>query len=195
MTSLSCRRGDNAPRYCCLLRTFDFAGDCRVNFSGVCCIVAPEYEGRRSAATREGCLNYSSSASSSLPPPPSPLSLSFWYFPHVGPLCNARSGPRLPSLRRFQITGSRNGAPVVDRTPPVALSRKHARGTPLRRRTPLLFLLFSFFYFAARFLSRYLSLQSVPPLEKPGSGSRGHVESSNNTQTSKMQVLRTTGEI
>lgn len=55
MTVLSCRRCvDNAPRHCRFLRTFDFAGDCRVNFLGVCCIVAREYVGRRFAATRGG---------------------------------------------------------------------------------------------------------------------------------------------
>lgn len=56
MTSLSCRRVDNAPHHCRFLRTFDFAGDCRVNFSGVCCIVAREYEGRCFAAIRESAL-------------------------------------------------------------------------------------------------------------------------------------------
>jgi len=84
MTSLSCRRVDNAPCHCRFLRTFDFTGDCRVNFSGVCCIVAREYEGRRFAATREGCFGYSSSLSFSLILSLS-LSFSLSLSPHWGP--------------------------------------------------------------------------------------------------------------
>lgn len=78
MTSLSCRRVDNAPRHCRFLRTFDFADDCRVNFSGVCCIVAREYGGRRFAAVREGCLGYSSLSSFSPSFAPLPRAVPRW---------------------------------------------------------------------------------------------------------------------
>lgn len=140
MTSLSCRRVDDAPRHCRFLRTFDFAGDCRVNFSGVCRIVAREYGGRCSAATREGCLGYSSFSSST--------SRRFFFSPFARPpLCNVRA-LRLPSLRRFQITGFRNGAPVVDGAPPRrAIAETRASGLPR------FFFFCVFFCFASRLLS------------------------------------------
>lgn len=143
MTSLSCRRVDNAPRHCRFLRTFDFAGDCRVNFSGVCCIVAREYGGRCLRPCRRGALVIIPSRLSPLLPP------SLFLFPHAVPQWDARSLVG-PSLRRFQITGSRTASPSWTVQPPVASSQKHARGTPRRRTVPsfLLFcFLFLFFFF------------------------------------------------
>lgn len=145
MTSLSCRRVDNAPRHCRFLRTFDFAGDCRVNFSGVCCIVAREYEGRRFAATREGCLGYSSFSSFS----PSPVSLPLSSRgPPVRRDARSLAGPSNLPWEDFKLQSLETASPSWTAQPPVASSRKHARGNPhCTASFSSVFFFFSFFLF------------------------------------------------
>jgi len=147
MSSLSFRRVDNAPRYCRLLRTFDSAGDCRVNFSGVCCIVAREYGGRRSAATREGCLGYGSFSSRASP--------RFFLSPFTRAPCVTRAAralatfPEKISNYRLRKRRPRPGP----RTPRRAVAE--TRATPPRRRTAALpFLLSLLLLQLARRVSR-----------------------------------------